>query len=155
MRFLNLVAVLLCIASFSMGQQKNYVKHVDPFIGSEGLGNTFPGVSLPFGMVKLGPDNIKKAAAKGYYKSGEIDGFSHTHVSGVGGAPKYGNILVSPVQGNIKLKNRASSRSSEEAKAGYFAMTLAKHEVKAELSASHSVGLSIYFFWGRYRFCND
>ncbi len=70
------------------GQSYDYTQYVDPFIGTTGLGNTFPGPSLPFGMVKLGPDNLKKAENKGYAKAGEIDGFSHLHVSGTGGAPK-------------------------------------------------------------------
>ena len=67
--------------------------HVDPFIGTDGGGNVVPGPCLPFGMVKLSPDCDLDFSNSGYVSGRPIVGFSHTHVSGTGGGPKYGNIL--------------------------------------------------------------
>ena len=73
--------------------------HVDPFLGTDGGGNTIPGPSLPFGMIKPGPDVGANQANSGWEPTGDINGFSQTHVSGTGGGPKYGNILVQPTVG--------------------------------------------------------
>jgi putative alpha-1,2-mannosidase len=65
---------------------------VDPFLGSEAGGNVFPGATLPFGMVKAGPDDDANLTSAGWMANDPINRFSQTHVSGTGGDPKYGNI---------------------------------------------------------------
>ena len=67
---------------------------VDPRIGSEGVGRTFPGPSMPFGMCKPGPDCTVKPNAGWAPMPEVVTGFSQTHVSGTGGGQKYGNILI-------------------------------------------------------------
>ena len=65
----------------------DYTQYVDPFIGTGGHGHTFPGATLPFGMVQVSPDNGKNGWdwCSGYnYSSDSIQGFSHTHLSGTG-----------------------------------------------------------------------
>ena len=69
-------------------------RYIDPFLGVEGGGNAFPGVTLPFGMVKAGPDIGANSSNAGWAAEGDINGFSQTHVSGTGGGAKYGNILI-------------------------------------------------------------
>ena len=74
---------------------------VDPFLGADGGGNVFPGPSMPFGMIKPGPDmdTGEDSPNAGWAATGDIRGFSQTHVSGTGGGDKYGNVLVMPTVG--------------------------------------------------------
>jgi len=133
-------------------------QYVNPFIGSVGGGNTFPGVSLPFGLVKLGPDCAEKGSNSGYEPDSPVRGFSHVHVSGTGGGPKYGNILFLPVCGDSFSVGDGLRPSREYAEPGYFRITLERYGdnregagqpeqgIIAELTASHSVGFHQYTF---------
>jgi putative alpha-1,2-mannosidase len=87
------VYLLLC-SLVSLAQVWQYV---DPRIGSEGVGRTFPGPSMPFGMCKPGPDCTVKPNAGWAPMPEVVTGFSQTHVSGTGGGQKYGNILIQPI----------------------------------------------------------
>ena len=144
MKTLILIVFLFFIAFNVNGQ--DYTLHVDPFIGTEGGGNIFPGPSLPFGMVKLGPDCGELTTNSGYDSDGNIKGFSLIHVSGTGGGPKYGNVLLSPVVGDINLNGYSSPRLNEKASVGYYAVNLSNSSVKAELTASHRAGFQKYTF---------
>jgi len=119
---------------------------VDPFIGTEGAGNVFPGASLPFGMVKLGPDCADKSSNSGYVPGAVIHGFSHVHVSGTGGGPKYGNILVMPFTGPFQPEKIQSQPANEQASPGYFAVDLTDYHIKAEMTVSGRVGFHRYTF---------
>ena len=75
---------------------------MNPFIGTQDFGNTFPGAALPFGMVQLSPDNGGQA---GYdHDNTRIDGFSHTHLSGVG-CGALGEVRVMPTTGAVASEN--------------------------------------------------
>ena len=126
--------------------QSNLTQFVDPFIGTENGGNVFLGAAVPFGMVKLGPDCGNNDNNSGYYRNQDINGFSHTHVSGTGGGAKYGNILLMPTTGNLQISQTASPRMDEIAQAGYYSALLTRYQVKAELTATHSVGFHRYTF---------
>ena len=81
--------------------------YIDPRIGSEGLGRTFIGPACPFGMVKPSPD-CTSAPNSGWLPMPErVDGFAQVHVSGTGGGPKYGNILLQPFVGEGRMVNGA------------------------------------------------
>lgn len=109
-------------------------QYVDPLIGSEGLGRVFIGPSCPFGMVKPGPDcGVSNNA--GWSKDGELSGFSQTHVSGTGGGPKYGNILIVPHPPKGATERQLSLRTNEEVKLGYYACTL-ENGIKTEITAA-------------------
>lgn len=109
-------------------------QYVDPLIGSEGLGRVFIGPSCPFGMVKPGPDcGVSNNA--GWSKDGELSGFSQTHVSGTGGGPKYGNILIAPYPPKGATARQLSLRTNEEVKLGYYACTL-ENGIKTEITAA-------------------
>ncbi len=138
--------LLLPAICFSQQSNKNYANYVDPFIGTEGGGHIFPGSSVPCSLVKLGPDCGNKFTNAGWESKTNIVGFSHVHVSGTGGGPKYGNILVMPVVGNIDLKDYSSPRSNEKASVGLYSVTLDKYHVAVRLSSSHSAGLHEYTF---------
>jgi len=166
-----------CIFSFGCNTKINdsLLKYVDPFIGTENGGHTFVGATIPYGMVKLGPDYGEKQSNSGYYEpfylqrtnnpnvnrdstlreseNKKIQGFSHTHVSGTGGGPKYGNILIKPTIGDInKLILNYSSKKidlSESVSPGYYSVQFEgkMHDtIKVELTASHKVGFHKYSF---------
>src|SRR5262245_59126252 len=84
-------------------------RFVDPFIGTGGHGHTFPGATLPFGMVQLSPDTRLTGwdSCSGYHDSDRgIYGFSHTHLSGTG-ALDYGDILMMPITGAPRTSSGA------------------------------------------------
>lgn len=135
---------------------ENLTDFVNPFIGTDGTGNTFPGVSLPFGMVQLSPD-IGIAGwdriAGYFYQDSIITGFSHTHLSGTGAGDLY-DILVMPT--NSRFSERIAennykpfskfSHEKETATAGYYAVDLLSFGIKAELTATPRVGIHRYTF---------
>ena len=143
-----IIVSLLIVNACSFGQKgkKNYCKYVNPFIGAAGGGNIFPGTALPFSMVRLGPDYGKRYTNAGWDENGNIDGFSHTHVSGSGGGPKYGNILIMPVVGSINFDDYSSSGSDERAEVGLYSVTLDRYNVSVKLSSTHSTALHEYTF---------
>ena len=136
---------------------------VDPFIGTGGEGHTFPGATVPFGMIQLSPDTEIKPRkdaygwAAGYrYSDTSIVGFSHTHFSGTGHSD-LGDVLVMPIAGEVKLERgdskipRSGYRSAfrhddEVAQPGYYAVTLDDYRIRAELTASERVGVHRYRF---------
>jgi predicted alpha-1,2-mannosidase len=138
----------------------NYAQFVDVSVGTGGHGHTFPGPSMPFGMIQPGPDTRNDNSwdsCAGYYLSDtSILGFSHTHLSGVG-VPDYGDILLMPITGEVKLNpgdpaiQRSGYRSAfrhetEKAEPGYYSVFLDDYQVRAELTASDRVGFHRYSF---------
>ena len=114
---------LLLIATFlplSLAVMAQVWQYVDPRIGSEGVGRTFPGPSMPFGMCKPGPDCTVKPNAGWAPMPEVVTGFSQTHVSGTGGGQKYGNILIQPFLGEDQSEQQ---RKSEDFSLGYYATT--------------------------------
>src|SRR5690348_8178368 len=80
-------AGLSAVASAANHNSEDYTKYVDPFIGTGGHGHTYPGATVPFGMVQLSPDTYNEGWdwCSGYhYSDSSIMGFSHTHLSGTG-----------------------------------------------------------------------
>ena len=125
------------------GAARDYVGNVYPFLGVDWGGNTFVGAAVPFGMVKLGPDMESfdgRPSSFGYLSGGRILGFSHLHLSGASG--KYGNILVAPVTGALDLADIKSPRIEEVNHPGYYAATLTRYNVRAELTCNAPRGLS-------------
>ncbi len=144
-----LTALLLSILNIAVYAQEtvlNYTKYVDPFIGVENNGNTFPGVSLPYAMVKLGPDCYRKETNSGYLSKGEVWGFSLTHVSGTGGGPKYGNVLMTATMGALNVVDYSSIRKNEKASPGYYSVELEDYNIKVELTATQKTGFYKYTF---------
>ncbi len=141
--------ILLFFSPFLRAQenlQTNLSAFVDPFIGTQGNGNTFPGATYPFGMVKLGPDCDDLSTNMGYKATGKIRGFSHLHVSGTGGGPKYGNVLVYPFTGDVRIDGYGSDRGKETATAGYFSAELKESNILAELTTTPKTGIHWYTF---------
>jgi predicted alpha-1,2-mannosidase len=131
--------------------------HVDPFIGTGGHGHTYPGPSLPFGMIQPGPDTRLTGwdGCSGYhYSDSRVYGFSHTHLSGTGIAD-YADVLLMPTTGEIRFNNggdgrpgysSAFSHDQEVASPGYYAVTLNDYGIRAELTTTLRVGMHRYAF---------
>lgn len=134
------------------------IAEVDPLIGTGGHGHTFPGPTLPFGMVQLGPDTRLEGwdGCSGYHHDDTvIYGFSHTHLSGTG-VSDYGDVLLMPsvdddalegVLGDPRYPRAAHfDHAHELAQAGYYAVTLRESGVEVELTTTDRVGVHRYSF---------
>ncbi|EGU0166809.1 glycoside hydrolase family 92 protein [Vibrio parahaemolyticus] len=145
------------------------LKYVDPMIGTAASGHTFPGATVPAGMVQLSPDTFIGSntdhesglnpwhSASGYwdssnYETGEVIntdvplyGFSHTHLSGTG-ATDLGDILVLPYADMANTQLNSFDKANEEASAGYYKTKLNQGQIEVELSATKRVGLHKYTF---------
>ena len=121
------------------------LKDVDVFIGAEGGGNTVPGAGVPFGFVSVSPDTAH-GDSNGYDGWSPVVGFSATHVSGTGGASKYGNFRVTPTTGPVDPKNLAFHRTHETASPGLYSVDLPQAHV--DLTASRMVAVQRYAFTG-------
>lgn len=145
------LAFALSAAPYAIAQAQadtsGLTKEVYPFLGVDWGGNTFVGATLPFGMVKVGPDmqNFDGQPSKyGYMTGGRVLGFSHLHLSGAAG--KYGNLLVAPTTGTLDPSDISSPRTDESNHPGYFAATLTRYQVRAELTSSRRVALHRYTY---------
>ena len=126
---------------------------VDPFIGTDGTGHTFPGASVPFGMVAPSPDTGDGGweSASGYqYRAPRILGFSQDHMSGTG-IGDLGDVLLQPSSGTrwttaTEDFSSAYDKSNEQARPGYYAVTLRDHGVRVELTATQRVAFHRYRF---------
>ena len=147
-----LTAVLLFSCTSKQDVFTDNLKYVDPFIGTDGHGHTYPGATSPFGMVQLSPDTRLTGwdgCSVYHYSDSVIYGFSHTHLSGTG-EPDYGDILVMPITGEaVYHRDEYSSEYShknEKAEAGYYSVKLDKHNINVELTTSPRTGLHNYTF---------
>jgi predicted alpha-1,2-mannosidase len=134
--------------------QSSYNQFVNPFIGTGGHGHTYPGATLPHGMVQLSPDTRLNGwdGCGGYhYSDSFIYGFSHTHLSGTG-VSDYGDILLMPMQGapspSNKIYGSAFSHYKESASPGYYAVQLLDDNIAAEFTATTRTGYHHYRFAG-------
>jgi predicted alpha-1,2-mannosidase len=122
---------------------------VDPLFGVAGAGHTVPGPQLPFGFANPSPDTWPSESS-GYRDGAPIRGFSQTHVSGTGGAGRYGNFRLSPVRGTPDLEDLTSSLASpaseERSEPGYYTVWLRKPAARAELTASRRAAYHRYRF---------
>lgn len=145
-------------------------QYVNPMIGTDAMGHTFPGACVPFGIVQLSPDTdtiphningvyqprVYEYCAGYRYPDKTIVGFSHTHFSGTGHSD-LGDILIMPQTGALKLNPGTSdnpdagyrsrfSHSTEQAKPGYYSVVLDDYGVKAEMTATQRVGVHRYTY---------
>jgi len=139
--------VLFITLGIQLNAQIN-AQYVNVFIGTDGTGHTFPGPSMPFGMVQPGPDNREKGwdYTSGYqFRDSLLLGFSQTRFSGTG-ISEMGDILLLPFddQHDKSLKNRYF-KDSEKASVGYYSL-VKKDNVKVELTCSEKVAFHRYTF---------
>lgn len=138
---------ILCalISMFVLGNAlAQNTQYVDPRIGSEGLGRTFIGPSCPYGMVKPSPDCTEKPNSGWLPMPEQVNGFAQTHVSGTGGGPKYGNILVQPFTGALEGIKHPAHRTGETIELGYYSTTFKENNIKVEVTTAEKA--SFYRF---------
>src|SRR5687768_3437984 len=120
-------------------------------VGTFAPGFTVPGAATPFGMTQVSPDTGGPVAYSGYsWHDPTINGFSHVHLSGPG-VKKAGDIPLMPTVGEVLTSDRAVYASpydhaTETAEPGYYAVTLERYGVRAELTASPRTGMQRYTF---------
>ncbi len=151
--------ILSLLAGCSINNQENLLNLVNPLIGTDGHGHTYPGASVPFGMVQLSPDTRKDNwdGCSGYhYSDSSIIGFSHTHLSGTG-CGDYGDIRFMPMTGNLQIrpgtKNEPGSgyrsrfsHKREKATPGFYQVFLDDFKINAEFTATRRCGFHQYSF---------
>lgn len=155
MKFILFACILATITANA--QDMKPCDYVNPMTGTGGHGHTYPGATVPFGLVQLSPDTRLDGwdGCSGYhYSDSIIYGFSHTHLNGTG-CSDYGDILLMPATGEPILNNGADGKpgycssfkhSSEHAEPGYYSVFLDNPGIKAELTASSRVGFHCYTF---------
>ena len=166
MRYIERILAGFCIAASGLmalsasAQEKQPAAYVNPFLGTDFFGHTFPGASLPYAMVHLSPDVNDQGwtYCAGYiYSESSIMGFSHTHWSGVG-MVNGGEVMLMPTTG-LKLQTTPGSlenpdegyrsrfdHSSEVATPGYYSVFLKDENVKVELTSTQRAGFHRYTF---------
>ncbi len=167
----NLAVLLIGMATLLChGQDPDPLKYANPFIGTDKMGHTYPGATVPFGMVQLSPDtdtlpyevdgsynrDVYKYCAGYQYEDPTIVGFSHTHFSGTGHSD-LGDILLMPTVGALQLNPGTAdapekgyrsrfSHVNEKASPGYYSVLLEDHDILAELTATTRTGVHRYTF---------
>jgi predicted alpha-1,2-mannosidase len=143
----------------SRSDEADVLQFVKPMIGTGGHGHTYPGATVPFGMVQLSPDTYNQGWdwCSGYhYSDDSIMGFSHTHLSGTGIGDML-DILLMPCNGSVKLVpgSRSNpeegyrsrfSHADEQALPGYYSVALKDYKIRVELSATERAGIHRYTF---------
>lgn len=169
MKYFILISLLFLMIELT-AQIKSPYEYVDPFIGTQEMGHTFPGACVPFGMVQLSPEtdtipywkdgkynpDVYRYCSGYQYNDKTIVGFSHTHFSGTGHSD-LGDFLIMPATGKLYLNPGTTddpgngfrsgfSHKSESASPGYYTVELDKYKIKAELTASVRTGFHQYTF---------
>ena len=169
-RYLVFMFLFMLNAQSSFSQLQNLVPYVKPIIGTQKMGHTFPGATVPFGSVQLSPDtdtipyemdgkynpDVYKYCAGYQYDDPTIVGFSHTHYSGTGHSD-LGDFLVMPTTGKLQLNPGTKdnpengyrskySHSTEITAPNYYKVQLEDNNIIAELTTTTRVGLHQYTF---------
>ena len=155
---LAIAASLLILAACSPKQETTvsteYAQYVNPLIGTDFTGNTYPGAQVPFGSIQLSPDNGLPGwnrISGYYYPDSTIAGFSHTHLSGTGAGDLY-DIMFMPVTRPYKDAepplgiHSSFSHNDEFASAGYYRVLLKDYNINVELTATERCGIQRYTF---------
>lgn len=147
--------------SKNQNQSFDPTDYVDPFIGTDGKGKTFPGATVPYGMVQLSPDNGRSGwdwIAGYFYPDNIIAGFSHTHLSGTGAGDLY-DISFMPLTRPYKFQEveggpsggaivSTFSHEQESASPGYYQVLLDDYNIQVELTADLRSGYQRYTYSG-------
>jgi len=167
-----LLFLFLAGPSVSLAQvsSENLIQYVNPLIGTHKMGHTYPGATVPFGMVQLSPETdtllyehqgkyngpVYKYCAGYQYDDPTIVGFSHTHFSGTGHSD-LGDILIMPTEGKLQFNpgtedhpekgyRSVFSHQNEVAEPAYYKVKLDDHNIITELTASNRVGFHQHTF---------
>ncbi|UZR96718.1 GH92 family glycosyl hydrolase [Chondrinema litorale] len=167
----QLLIILILLQTFTVfAQNEDLIKYANPLIGTHKMGHTYPGATVPFGMVQLSPEtdtlpyevngrynpSVYKYCAGYQYDDPTIVGFAHTHFSGTGHSD-LGDFLVMPTVGELQMNpgteddpksgfRSAFSHDNEHAEPNYYQVMLEDDQINAELTTSNRVGFHQYTF---------
>ena len=166
----NIFFPFIFLTMITVSAQNNYIQYVNPMIGTNGMGHTFPGACYPFGGVQVSPDtdtiphNINGRYQPGVYdycagyqyRDKTIVGFSHTHFSGTGHSDM-GDILLMPFTGEVQLHPGTAdnpdagyrsrfSHATEKASPGYYEVRLSDDDILVQLTATPHCGIHKYTY---------
>ncbi|KGO94915.1 GH92 family glycosyl hydrolase [Flavobacterium subsaxonicum] len=169
-QLLAFALMLTAVSAYSQKPSKKNYQYINPIIGTQRMGHTFPGATVPFGSVQLSPETdtiayelnkkyngeVYKYCAGYQYDDKTIVGFSHTHFSGTGHSD-LGDFLIMPTTGALQLNpgtaanpqsgyRSAYSHANEVAQANYYKVKLDESNITAELTTSQRVGFHQYTF---------
>jgi predicted alpha-1,2-mannosidase len=145
-----LFLLFTAFASKSQDNHKSLTNYVNTFIGAADNGHTFPGATVPFGMIQASPEtgNCSWDYCSGYrYEDKKIWGFAQTHLNGTG-VPDLGDILIQPFTGTNDRENyhSAYAKKDEKASPGYYSVILSDFDVKVELTATAHTAFHQYTY---------
>ncbi len=160
----------VCFSLTAFAQGERLIQYVNPMIGTDRMGHTYPGATVPFGAVQLSPEtdtlpyevdghynkDVYKYCAGYQYLDKTIVGFSHTHFSGTGHSD-LGDFLIMPTVGKLQLNPGVASdpksgfrsgfsHGTEVAEPDYYKVKLNRYDILAELTATTRVGFHQYTF---------
>lgn len=149
------ILVFMCMACVSRNE-KSVLSYVNPLIGTDYTGNTYPGAQTPFGAVQLSPDNGSGGwdrIAGYFYPDSTIAGFSHTHLSGTGAGDLYDISFMPVVEPELRTDSTSElglyslfSHENEKVEAGYYQVLLSTYNINVELTATPRCGIQRYTF---------
>ena len=141
-----------CNAPINELKVESLLHYVNPFIGTAENGHTFPGATVPFGLVQLSPQTRNRdwAYCSGYqYRDSLLYGFGHSYLNGTG-VGDLGDVLILPYQSMLKdsgnVAYQVMDKSEEKASPGYYSVKLDGGAIQAEMTASPHVGFHKYKF---------
>ncbi|MDE7472490.1 MAG: glycoside hydrolase family 92 protein, partial [Muribaculaceae bacterium] len=150
----TVIVAAACSGSNDINRVSDPAAYVNPLIGTDFTGNTYPGAQVPFGMVQLSPDNGLPGwdrIAGYFYPDSTIAGFSHTHLSGTGAGDLY-DISFMPIMLPAREADEPLgihsrfSHDDETASAGYYSVRLTDYDIDVELTATERCGMQRYTF---------
>lgn len=161
---------IILLITVTLFAQNDYTQYVNPIIGTNGMGHTFPGACYPFGGVQVSPDtDTIPHSVNGKYQPGVYDycagyqyrdktivGFSHTHFSGTGHSDM-GDILLMPFTGEVQLNPGTAdnpdagyrsrfSHETEKCSPGYYEVRLSDDDILVQLTATPHCGIHKYTY---------
>ena len=153
-KYILWAVLFLSMAAYANADNGRLIDYVNPFVGTDGYGNVYPGAQIPFGGIQISPDTDEHFydCASGYkWNRQSIQGFSLTHLSGTG-IPDLGDFLFMPGTGEIKLAPGTDenpdegyrsrfSHEEEIATPGYYGVMLKDYDVKAEMTSAVRSGI--------------
>ena len=152
-----LSALLGLVCAASALQAKVAIDYIDPFIGTGSQGKDFPGACTPFSMVKVSPNTVISAPTGYYYSDKTIQGFSFNQLGGADGGGELSNFLVMATTGPMKTYGgergkpgtgylSSFAKNTEQASAGYYAVTLADYQIRAAATVAPHSGMLRFTF---------
>lgn len=151
--------IFLCAVALTVCAERNPADYVNPFIGTTNFGTCNPGAVVPNGLMSCTPFNVMGSEENNFDKDKRwwstpydvtnsfLTGFSHVNLSGVG-CPELGSLLTMATTGKLDVDYHAygSTYENEVAKPGYYACTLKKYGIRAEVTATRRTSRERYTF---------